>query len=142
MAAVTKFSYLKEFVEPKVKMSIDGLPCTTEGYQRAKDILKSGEIVNAYVHNPMALRSSHTKGIHEFCEKLFNVQSLDTFGKLKETSLYLRMSIDKLQGIRGCPVRMDGNWREEDFSKFVETLRQWTERNPIPAESLPIEKPT
>ena len=39
VAAVTKFSYLKELVNPKVKTSIDGLPFTTEGYQRAKSIL-------------------------------------------------------------------------------------------------------
>lgn len=35
VAAVTKFSYLKELVDPKVKTTIDGLPFTTEGYQRA-----------------------------------------------------------------------------------------------------------
>lgn len=56
VAAVTKFSYLKELVNPKVKTAIDGLPFTTEGYQRAKNILKSKygqmcEIVNAYVQN-------------------------------------------------------------------------------------------
>ena len=54
MAAVTKFSYLKELVDPKVKTAIDGLPFTTEGYRRAKNILESkygqmSEIVNAYV---------------------------------------------------------------------------------------------
>ena len=56
VAAITKFSYLKELVHPKVKTAIDGLPFTTEGYQRAKNILKSkygqmSEIVNAYVQN-------------------------------------------------------------------------------------------
>lgn len=51
---MTKFSYLKELVDPKVKTAIDGLPFTTEGYRRAKNILESkygqmSEIVNAYV---------------------------------------------------------------------------------------------
>ena len=110
MAAVTKFLYLKELVNPKVKTAIDGLPFTTEGYQRAKNILKSkygqtSEIVNAYVQNIMALpviTGSHPKKIHEFYEKLlFNVQSLETLGKLKEISGYMRMSIDKLQGRSG-----------------------------------------
>ena len=60
VAAVTKFSYLKELVDPKVKTTIDGLPFTTEGYQRAKNILKSkygqmSDIVNASVQNIMAL---------------------------------------------------------------------------------------
>ena len=54
MAAVTKISYLKELVDPKVKTAIDGLPFRTERYQPAKNILKSkygqmSEIVNAYV---------------------------------------------------------------------------------------------
>ena len=150
VAAVTKFSYLKELVNPKVKTAIDGLPFTTEGYQRAKNILKSkygqmSEIVNTYGHNIMALpmiTGSHPRKIHEFYEKLlFNVQSLETLGKLKEISGYVRMSIDKLQGIRGDLVRMDDNWREWDFPKFVEALKRWTERNPIPAEHEPTEKP-
>lgn len=38
---VTKFSYLKELVLPKVRADIDGLPFNTEGYQRAKNTLKS-----------------------------------------------------------------------------------------------------
>ena len=138
MAAVTKFSYLKELVNPKVKTSIDGLPFTTEGYQRAKSILQSKygqmtEIVNVYVQNIMALpviTGSHPKKIHEFYEKLlFNVQSLEMLRKLKEISGYVRMSIDKLQGIRGDLLRTDDNWREWDFPKFVEALRKWTEKS-------------
>jgi hypothetical protein len=33
---VTKFSYLKELLEPKVRALVDGLPLTTEGFERAK----------------------------------------------------------------------------------------------------------
>ena len=40
MVAITKFSYLKEFVDLKVRKTIDGLPFTAEGYNRAKSILK------------------------------------------------------------------------------------------------------
>ena len=73
VAAVTKFSYLKELVDPKVKTAIDGLPFTTEGYQRAKNILKSkygqmSDIVNASVQNIMALpviTGSHELPIRE-----------------------------------------------------------------------------
>lgn len=39
MVAITKFSYLKEFVDLKVRKTIDGPPFTTEGYNRAKSIL-------------------------------------------------------------------------------------------------------
>lgn len=55
-------------------------------------------------------------------------------GKLKEISGYVRMSIGKLQGIRGDLVRTDDNWRDWDFPKLVEALRKWTERNPVELE--------
>ena len=68
------------------------------------------------------------------------MQSLETLGKLTEISGYVRISVDKLQGIRGDLVRTDDNWREWGFPKFVEALRKWTERNAIPAESESPEK--
>ena len=40
LSPITKFAYLKEFVKPKVRADIDGLPLTTEWYERAKHILK------------------------------------------------------------------------------------------------------
>ena len=39
ISAISKFSYLKEFLVPKVRALIDGLPFTPEGYARAKSIL-------------------------------------------------------------------------------------------------------
>ena len=41
MAAVTKFAYLKDLLEPKVRAGIDGLPFSSEGYERAKNILRN-----------------------------------------------------------------------------------------------------
>ena len=60
MVAITKFSYLKEFVDLNVRRTIDGLPFTAEGYNRAKSILidrygKESEIVKAYVQNILDL---------------------------------------------------------------------------------------
>ena len=60
VAQVTKFSYLKELLEPKVRTTIDGLPFKTEGYERDKNILKTkygktSEIVNAYVLSILSL---------------------------------------------------------------------------------------
>jgi len=95
VAGVTKFSHLKELVDPKVKTAIDCLPFTTEGYERPKNILKTkygqtSEILTAYIQNIMTLptiTSSNPRKIDEFYEKLvFNVQSLETRGKLKEIS--------------------------------------------------------
>ena len=89
-------------MDPKVKTAIDGLPFTTEGYQRAKNILKSkygqmSEIVNASVQNITALpviTGSHPRKIHDFYEKLlFNVQSLETLGKLTEINVRIRENV-------------------------------------------------
>ena len=138
--AVTKFNYLKELVMPKVRITIQGLPFTTEGYERARNILKtrygkSSEIVNSYVQNIMSLPNIHgcqPSKIHEFYETLmYNVQSLETLGKIGEVNGYVRATIDKLEGIRGDLVRVDDDWQEWKFPQLVEALRKWTERNPI-----------
>lgn len=95
---VTKFSYLKELLEAKVRVCVDSLPLTSEGYERAKNILKTkygkdSEIVNAYIQNILLLpqiQGSKTTEIHKFYEKLvWNVQALETFGKLKEITGYV-----------------------------------------------------
>ena len=144
MASVTKFAYLKDLLEPKVRAKIDGLPFSSKGYERAKNILKTkygkiSEIVNAYVQNIMGLpviTGANPARIHQFYEVLlFNVQALETLGKLKEVNGYVRMSIDKLPGIRGDLVRTDENWQEWDFPKFVYAPQGWTERNPVTIRS-------
>ena len=125
---------------PKVRISIQGLPFTTEGYERARNILKtrygkSSEIVNSYIQNIMSLPNvpgCQPSRIHNFNETLmYNVQSLETMGKLSEVNGYVRATIDKLEGIRGDLVRMDDDWQEWKFPNLVEALRKWTERNPI-----------
>ena len=78
MAAVTKVAYLKDLLEPKVRAGIDGLPFLSEGYERAKNILrnkygKTSEIVNAYVQNIMGLpviSGANPARIHQFYEAL------------------------------------------------------------------------
>ena len=58
----------------------------------------------------LMITGSHSRKIHEFYEKLlFTLQSLETLGKLTEMNGYVKMSIDKLQGIRGDLVRTDDN---------------------------------
>ena len=63
---MTKFAYLKELVDPKVRAEIDGLPFTTEGYERAKNILigeygKTNEIVNVYVQKITNLQEARVQ---------------------------------------------------------------------------------
>ena len=67
---VTKFSYLKELVEMKVRKSIDGLPFTMEGYERAKEILEkkygdTSEVVNAYVKGILELPAITERDDHQ-----------------------------------------------------------------------------
>ena len=54
LTQVAKFSYLKELLVSSVRASIDGLSFTTEGYERAKAILKTkygkpSEVANAHM---------------------------------------------------------------------------------------------
>ena len=57
---------------------VDGLPFTTEGYQRAKNILKSeygklSKIINTHVQNIMRLpviNESNAVKVHEFYDSL------------------------------------------------------------------------
>ena len=81
---VTKFSYLKELLEPKVRVTIDGL------YERAKTIFKpkngsDSEIVHACVQNILSMptiKGTDVVKIHDFYKKLVSsVQSLETLGK-------------------------------------------------------------
>ena len=95
------------------------------------------EILNTYVQYSLKLSviTISLPKIHKFYEKLlFNVQSLETLGKLKEISGYARMFINKLQGIRGNLVRSDDNWREWDFPNYVGAPNKWTERYPVKCE--------
>ena len=116
---ITKFSYLKELLEPQVRLSIDGLPFTTEGYERAKNILKTkfgmeSEIVNAYVSSIMSLPVIHGTNpnkVSQFYEKLCaSVQALETMGKLGEMNGYVRITLNKLEGIRGDLERTNDDW--------------------------------
>ena len=90
---ITKFSYLKKFIERKVRSLIDNLDNDAEGYETAKQILKSkydkeSEIVNAHVQiifNLPHVRGASPSKIHEIYQRLLpSVQALESIGKLKE----------------------------------------------------------
>ena len=126
-------------MEPKVRATVESLPFTTEGYERAKNILKTkygkeSEIVNAHVTNIMSLPviyGSNPNKILEFYEMLSpNLQALKTMGKIEEVNRYVRMTLDKLEGIKGELVRTDDSWQDWEFPHLLEALRKWTTRNP------------
>ena len=53
---ITKFNYLKEFIEPKVRYLIDNLNHGAEGYERAKQILKSKYGKDSEIRRPALLK--------------------------------------------------------------------------------------
>ena len=86
---VTKFSYLKEYLDSKIRGSIDGLPFTSEGYEKAKSYLqqrygKSSEVVGAYVRNILELPTiseRDVRKIHEFYDHCIQRELPGDLGK-------------------------------------------------------------
>ena len=113
--SVTKFAYLQELLEPKARVDIDGLPLNTEGYEKAKNIIKeeyakTSEVVNAYVNNILQLptvTSADPSKVNSFYKTLlFNVQSLETL------------------------VRGQENWQDWDLVRLAQALKKWRDVNP------------
>lgn len=143
LATVTKFSYLKELLDSKVRREVEALPFTPEGYNRAKAILtekygKESEIVKAYGKEILDLpyiSSTNPRKIKEFSEKLtYCVQSLETLKKLDEVKGLVAMTLDKLPAIRGDLVRSDNQWESWDFCQLAEALRLWLRRHPVDSQ--------
>ena len=113
---------------PKACVFIDGLPFTTEWYEREKVILKSKfgkppEVAKARIENAISLHvinNSNPGRIHSFYEKLVtSVQSLESMGKLQNINGFVKHTLDKLSGIRS------------NYVELVEALKKWTEKNPV-----------
>ena len=138
ISAISKFSYLKEFLIPKVRALIDNLPFTPEMYARANSILwakfrKPSQLAVAHIQCITSLAffsNSYPNKIIKFYEKLFAiVQAVDTMNKLKDIKVYERLSLDKLSEIIVDFFRLDDKWRELDFLKLAESLHNWTDCN-------------
>ena len=93
LSAVSKFSLLKEFILLKIRVIINGLPFTSEGYTRAKNILtsnydKPNEIANTHIRSIIPFPHINTVNLfktHEFPGKLLgSFQALETMCNLKE----------------------------------------------------------
>ena len=144
VAPITKFTYLRELVTPQVSRTIEALPFTAEGYNRAKSILKEkfgkdSEIIKAYTKEILelpTLTGTNPKAISDFSEKLtYCVQALQTLNKLEQVNGATLMTLDKLPGIRVDLVRTDAEWEKWDFAKLSEANRLWTRRNPVDTKS-------
>ena len=137
---VTKFSYLKELVDIKVRRLIDGLPFTSEGYAKARDLLQkrygqTSEVVSAYVRAILELPTVKERDvvkIHSFYETLlFNVESLQTLESLEKLDAAVRFTFDKLEVIKSELAMTNEKWSEWTFIEFVNALERWTKNNPI-----------
>ena len=84
--------------------------------------------MNAHVTNIMSLPviyGSNPNKILEVYEMLSpNLQALKTMGKIEEVNRYVRMTLDKLEGIRGELVRTDDSWQDWEFPHLLEALRK------------------
>ena len=133
ISAISKFSYLKEFLAPKVRALIDCLPFTPERYARAKSVLlpnlgKPSEVATTLIQSitflPVVFNSTPNK-TQEFYEKLIvSLQALDIMHKLRDIKGYVRLILDKFPGIRADLVRLDDAWQEWGFPKFVKSLHK------------------
>ena len=140
LPAVTKFAHLKELLESKVCGSIDGLPFTSEGYQRAKNILtsnygKMSEIVRAYIDNLNALpviTGSQPSKIHNCCQTLnYNVPSLEMLGKLLSCLSMVRGVLDKRPGIKAELVSGKVGWQDLGFTGLIGALEERKAIHPL-----------
>ena len=141
---MNKFAYLQELLCEKAKRSIEALPHTSKGYNRAISILKDrfgkeSEVVKTIVKEILELphiATANIKKIHDFYEKLsYCVQSLETLTQLGAINGTVSMVLDKLPAIRGDLVRNDSAWEKWNFMQFTEALQFRTRRNPLPEEA-------
>lgn len=137
-------SLIYELVTPQVSRTIEALPFTAEGYNRAKSILKEkfgkdSEIIKAYTKEILELSTltgTNPKAISDFSDKLtYCVQALQTLNKLEQVNGATLMTLDKLPGIRGDLVCTDPEWEKWGFAKLSEAIRLWIRRNPVDTKS-------
>ena len=98
IAAVTKLSYLRDYLVTNVRCLIDGLPFDDAGYVKAKEILlekygQETEVINAHIQGIISLptiTNANSAQIHAFYRKLVvHIQSLETMEKLSSVEGYV-----------------------------------------------------
>ena len=98
---VSKFNYLKELLPQKIRLLINTLPFTSEGYSNALAILKlmfwkPSEVSATHIQCITSLpviTNSNPNQIHEFYERLvISVEGLETKNKLKQINGHMRLT--------------------------------------------------
>ena len=94
----------------------------------------TNEIVAAYTEQIAQLATVHgvdVNKIHAFYAKLAScVHVLETMKLIGDIKENLRMTLNKLPGIRENLTAMDENWTNWDFPELVKALESWTRQNP------------
>ena len=89
---------------------------------------KTSEVAKTHIESIMNrpyIGNTNPYKIHWFYGKLqANVNTLGTMGKLREIKGYVRITLDRLGGIRANLVRMDDNWKNWK-NGWRETLLLW-----------------
>ena len=131
---------MKELLCEKARKTIEELPHTAQGYNRAIAVLKDrfgkdSEIVKCFVKEILELPhipTANVKKIHEFYDKLtYCVQSLETMKQLDAVNGTVSMTLEKIPAIRGDLVRNDNDWDKWTYVQLTEALQFWTRRNPL-----------
>ena len=141
IAEVSKFNYLMELVQDTPRDDILGLPHTEEGYKEAKRLLNEKYGKDIKVHKALIkemesvkpINSIHQlKSIHEFYNKLSRVvRTLKTMGKISSAQSAVYSLSDKLGPVKELLAQNDDNWENWSLEDLVESLRKYTDRNPI-----------
>ncbi|CAB3998678.1 Pol poly [Paramuricea clavata] len=128
--------------EPSIRTAIDCLPFTDEGYTRAFKYLEDkyghpSEVAGSYVVSLLELPTISERDvskIHRFYEQLlFNIESLETLGKLDSiegTTYYVLRKLEIIKAELVTHVKTD--WRDWTFKDLLESLKKWTETNLVP----------
>ena len=79
--------------------------------------------------------------MHDFYKTLlFNVQSLETLGKLEKVNGTARSVLEKLKGIKADLVHSYTGWQDWDFLHHIVALKTWKDINLL-VDSETLRKP-
>ena len=146
ISKISKFNYLLELVKGKPKQDILGLPHTEDGYEEAKRILsttygKDCKVYKALIKEleslPAITNANKVRDTHSFFNTLARtVRTLTTMKKLDGAQGYIYSIMDKLGPVREAVTMKDENWEEWGLADLVESLRKYTDRNPLTPRDL------
>ena len=100
-----------------------------------KWITGKSEIVRVYMDNINALPTvygSQRSKIHQFCQNLnYNVQSMETLGKVLDCWTMVQSVLDKLPSINAELVSNKMGWQDWGFGELLQASEEWREIYPL-----------